>query len=105
MSRLQFALPDVGEGLGEAEIVEWAVSVGEAVREDQPIVSVNTDKSVVDIPSPVNGTVVSLGGEVGDVLPIGEVLAVIETSESADTPPPATSDSSPAAESLAFHPV
>lgn len=78
MSRLAFHLPDVGEGLGEAEIVAWAVGVGDEVREDQPIVSVSTDKSVVDIPAPASGRIVALGGDVGDVLPVGSLLALIE---------------------------
>lgn len=107
MSRLEFRLPDVGEGLSEAEIVEWAVAVGDTVAEDQPIVSVNTDKSIVDIPAPTAGTIVELGGEVGDVLPIGALLAVIAVDDDATGPatPPAGTDDAPVASSAAPSPA
>lgn len=84
MSQIEFTLPDVGEGLSEAEIIEWSVEVGDPVYADQPLVSVNTDKSVVDIPAPADGTIVTLGGKVGDVLPIGALLAVIEVTHDED---------------------
>ena len=58
-------LPDVGEGVAEAEIVEWHVEVGQSVLEDQVLAAVMTDKATVEIPSPVAGTIVALGGEVG----------------------------------------
>ncbi len=67
-------LPDVGEGVAEAEIVEWHVSVGESVLEDQVLAAVMTDKATVEIPSPVAGTIVALGGEVGSTLPVGSEL-------------------------------
>ena len=67
----QFRLPDVGEGLTEAEIVSWLVAVGDRVVEDQPVVEIETDKAVVEMPAPATGTVVSLGGEVGAVIPVG----------------------------------
>ena len=79
MSAFQFNLPDVGEGLSEGEIVRWHVAPGDAVTADQIIVDVQTDKAVVEIPAPVGGTVRTLGGEVGDVVPVGALLAVIET--------------------------
>ena len=79
MSAFQFNLPDVGEGLSEGEIVRWHVAPGDAVTADQIIVDVQTDKAVVEIPAPVGGTVKTLGGEVGDVVPVGALLAVIET--------------------------
>lgn len=81
MSELEFKLPDVGEGLSEAEIVEWHVEPGSAVKRDQVLVDVETDKSLVELPSPVNGTVVRLGGDAGDVLEVGAVLVVLETDE------------------------
>jgi pyruvate dehydrogenase E2 component (dihydrolipoamide acetyltransferase) len=81
MSELEFRLPDVGEGLSEAEIVEWHVEPGSAVKRDQVLVDVETDKSLVELPSPVNGTVVRLGGDAGDVLEVGAVLVVLETDE------------------------
>jgi pyruvate dehydrogenase E2 component (dihydrolipoamide acetyltransferase) len=70
----EFLLPDVGEGLQEAEIVTWHVAPGDRVAEDQVLVEVETDKSVVEIPSPHDGVVVRLGGDAGDVLKIGAVL-------------------------------
>jgi len=68
-------MPDVGEGVAEAEIVEWAVKVGDLVREDQVVASVMTDKATVEIPTPVAGSVLALGGAVGDVLAVGAELA------------------------------
>jgi 2-oxoisovalerate dehydrogenase E2 component (dihydrolipoyl transacylase) len=71
-------MPDVGEGVAEAEIVEWAVKVGDLVREDQVIAAVMTDKATVDIPTPVAGSVLALGGAVGDVLAVGAELIRID---------------------------
>ena len=71
-------MPDVGEGVAEAEIVEWAVKVGDLVREDQVVAAVMTDKATVDIPTPVAGTVLALGGAVGDVLAVGSELIRID---------------------------
>lgn len=80
-----FRLPDIGEGLTEAEIVRWLVAVGEEVQEDQPIVEVETDKAIVEIPSPYAGVVISRGGAEGDVIEVGEVLVSIgEPSEVAE---------------------
>ena len=67
MSLHEFKLPDVGEGLRDGEIVKWHVAVGDAVKAHQLIVDVQTDKAIVEIPAPVTGTVVDLGGEAGDV--------------------------------------
>jgi 2-oxoisovalerate dehydrogenase E2 component (dihydrolipoyl transacylase) len=71
-------LPDVGEGVAEAEIVEWHVKVGDPVRQDDVIVAVMTDKATVEIPSVVSGTVVWLGGQVGDKLAVGSDLVRLE---------------------------
>jgi 2-oxoisovalerate dehydrogenase E2 component (dihydrolipoyl transacylase) len=71
-------LPDVGEGVAEAEIVEWHVAVGQSVLEDQVLAAVMTDKATVEIPSPVAGTIVALGGEVGSTLPVGSELVRLE---------------------------
>ena len=71
----EFKLPDLGEGLTEAEIVEWHVSADQDIKLNQPLVSVETDKAVVEVPSPVSGRVISLHGEPGDVIPVGDVLA------------------------------
>lgn len=74
-----FRLPDLGEGLAEAELVAWHVGPGDRVVADQPLVSVETAKAVVEIPSPWSGRVVATFGAPGDVLKIGAVLAEIET--------------------------
>jgi len=70
----EFRLPDVGEGVAEGELVNWLVEPGDTVSEDQPVAEVETDKAVVDVPSPFNGTVRELHYEEGDVVPVGEVL-------------------------------
>ena len=63
-----FLLPDLGEGLHEVEIVNWHVARGDRVVTDQPLVSVETDKAVVEVPSPYSGTVVNLHGAAGDII-------------------------------------
>jgi len=83
MARFTFKLPDIGEGIAEAEIVAWHVAVGDRVEEDQNIADMMTDKATVEMESPVSGVVVELAGEVGDQVPIGSALVVIET-EGAD---------------------
>ena len=70
-----FNLPDLGEGLSEAEIVNWHVSAGDRVVADQPLVSVETDKAVVEVPSPFTGTVVMLHAKPGDIVQIGKPIA------------------------------
>src|SRR6059058_485743 len=79
MARYQFKLPDIGEGIAEAEIVAWHVKVGDAVTEDQQLADMMTDKATVEMESPVAGTVIELAGEVGDQVSIGAALVVIET--------------------------
>ncbi|MCU1364978.1 MAG: Dihydrolipoamide acetyltransferase component of pyruvate dehydrogenase complex [Ilumatobacteraceae bacterium] len=74
MAEFDFPMPDVGEGLSEAEIVEWLVAVGDLVFEDQPVVVVQTDKAVVDIPAPTSGRLVARGAIVGEIIPIGSML-------------------------------
>lgn len=81
-----FKLPDIGEGVVEGEVVQWHVSVGDAVKEDDPIVDVMTDKATVTIPSPVSGVVSSLNGEAGDMIAVGSALVEFD---SEDTPPAA----------------
>ena len=71
-------LPDVGEGVAEAELVEWHVEVGELVREDTILGAVMTDKATVEIPSPVDGKVAWLGAEVGDSVAVGAPLVKLE---------------------------
>ena len=79
MSRFEFRLPDIGEGIAEAEIVAWHVKVGDEIGEDQQLADLMTDKATVEMESPVAGKVIELAGDVGDQVAIGSVLAVIET--------------------------
>jgi 2-oxoisovalerate dehydrogenase E2 component (dihydrolipoyl transacylase) len=78
MARFTFRLPDIGEGIAEAEIVAWHVKVGDRIEEDAGIADMMTDKATVEMESPVSGVVVELAGAVGDMVPIGSALAVIE---------------------------
>ncbi len=78
MAKFTFNMPDVGEGVAEAEIVEWHVKVGDTVSEDQHLVDVMTDKATIDIESPVDGVVTEVAGEVGDVIAVGAMLVVVE---------------------------
>ena len=80
-------LPDVGEGVAEAELVEWHVKPGELIREDQILAAVMTDKATVEIPSPVNGRVLSLGAEIGVAVAVGSELIRIEVAGDADAAP------------------
>lgn len=80
MGEYVIKLPDVGEGVAEAELVEWNVAVGDLVQEDTILASVMTDKAAVEIPSPVEGKVTWLGGEVGETLPVGSPLVRLEVS-------------------------
>ncbi|RWX18632.1 2-oxo acid dehydrogenase subunit E2 [Rhizobium hidalgonense] len=79
MGEFIIKMPDVGEGVAEAELVEWHVKAGDPVREDMVIAAVMTDKATVEIPSPVNGTVIWLAGEVGDRIAVKAPLVRIET--------------------------
>ena len=79
MARFTFKLPDIGEGISEAEIVAWHVAVGDRIEEDQQIADMMTDKATVEMESPVSGIVVELAGEVGESVSIGAALVVIET--------------------------
>jgi 2-oxoisovalerate dehydrogenase E2 component (dihydrolipoyl transacylase) len=81
-----FKLPDVGEGVAEAEIVAWHVEVGETVKEDQPLVDVMTEKATVEIGSPVAGKILSRKREKGDVASVGEELVTIATEEEEKAP-------------------
>ncbi len=74
MGTHEFRLPDIGEGVVEGEIVEWHVSVGDSVSEDDRIVDIMTDKATVSIPSPVSGTVSSVSGSVGEMVAVGSTL-------------------------------
>lgn len=78
MGRYVFRLPDIGEGVAEAEIVAWHVKPGDAIREDQSLVDVMTDKATVDMTSPVDGIVTAINGAVGDMLAVGARLVELE---------------------------
>ena len=87
MGIFTFNLPDIGEGIAEAEIVAWHVKVGDTVSEDDKIADVMTDKATVEMESPVSGVVLSVGGEEGDMLAIGSPLVVIEVEGEVDQGP------------------
>jgi 2-oxoisovalerate dehydrogenase E2 component (dihydrolipoyl transacylase) len=97
MTRYTFRLPDIGEGIAEAEIVAWHVAIGDVVAEDGRLADVMTDKATVEMESPVSGRVVELAGEVGDRVAIGSALVVLEVeSEAASaSPAPAAAPSAP----------
>ena len=88
MARFEFRLPDIGEGIAEAEIVAWHVKVGDVVSEDQGVADMMTDKATVEMESPVSGKVLELAGAEGDMVPIGSTLLVIETEGDVEAPPP-----------------
>jgi 2-oxoisovalerate dehydrogenase E2 component (dihydrolipoyl transacylase) len=78
MTRHVMRLPDLGEGTVSAEVIAWKVAPGDLIREDAPLVEMSTEKAVVEVPSPVGGRVVALGGKPGDVIAVGAELAVFE---------------------------
>lgn len=88
MARFEFRLPDIGEGIAEAEVVAWHVKIGDTIAEDQGIADMMTDKATVEMESPVSGVVIALAGEVGDMIPIGSTLVVIETEGEVETSTP-----------------
>lgn len=95
-------MPDIGEGIAEVELVAWRVQPGEAVKEDQILADVMTDKATVEIPSPVAGTVTSLGGSVGQVMAVGSELIRLEVEGAGNVKEGATK---PAAAAVAAAPA
>jgi 2-oxoisovalerate dehydrogenase E2 component (dihydrolipoyl transacylase) len=87
MTTRTIKVPDIGEGIAEVELVAWHVQPGDRVAEDQVIAEVMTDKAAVEIPSPVAGQVIALGGDVGQMLAVGGELIRLELAGSGDTPP------------------
>src|ERR1044071_5329701 len=83
----EFCLPDVGEGIAEAEIAKWLVHEGDSVKEDQELVEIETDKAIVKLPSPQNGRIDKLHGKEGDIIKVGQVLVSFAEGE-APAPPP-----------------
>ncbi|SEO61836.1 pyruvate dehydrogenase E2 component (dihydrolipoamide acetyltransferase) [Halogranum amylolyticum] len=84
MTTKDFKLPDVGEGVAEGELVSWLVAPGDTVEEDQPVAEVETDKALVEVPSPYNGTVKELHVEEGQMVPVGDVIITYEVEGEAD---------------------
>ena len=80
MSR-EFLLPDLGSGLKEGEIVQWRVAVGDVVTTDDLLVDIETEKAVIEVPVPYDGTVISLAAEAGEMVKVGSVLAVFDTGQ------------------------
>jgi 2-oxoisovalerate dehydrogenase E2 component (dihydrolipoyl transacylase) len=103
MSEMQvFLLPDLGEGLTEAELVNWLVAVGDEIRVDQPVAEVETAKSMVEVPSPYAGTVAVLHGEPGQTLDVGKpLISVTPTGSPADAPAETDPVEAPVAEPAA----
>lgn len=83
MAELFFPLPDLGEGLIEATVLEWLVEPGEQVERNQPLVEVETSKSAVELPSPQAGRVLRTFGDPGEVIPVGGPLIVFEVADDA----------------------
>ena len=79
-------LPDVGEGVAQAELVEWHVKPGDLVREDAILAAVMTDKATVEIPSPVEGEILSLGADIGDMVAVGSELIRLKVAGRGDAP-------------------
>ena len=104
MSQHVIKMPDIGEGIAEVELVAWHVKVDDLVVEDQPLADVMTDKANVEIPSPVAGRVMALGGKVGETLAVGSELIRIELAGEAGAKATAPSPAAPAqAAPLAVH--
>ncbi len=96
MSTHTIKMPDIGEGIAEVELVAWHVKPGDAIVEDQALADVMTDKANVEIPSPVAGTVLALGGDVGQTLAVGSELIRIEVADIGKAPERPAPDKSPA---------
>jgi pyruvate/2-oxoglutarate dehydrogenase complex dihydrolipoamide acyltransferase (E2) component len=94
----EFLLPDIGEGLTEAEVVRWLVSVGDVIAVDQLIVEVETAKTVVEIPSPFAGTIASLGAPEGATVEVGSVLFTVASEGDGRSEPTALATSAPVAQ-------
>src|SRR3954466_15486148 len=100
MSKFEFKLPDIGEGVAEGEIVNWLVNEGDSVSENQEMVEVMTDKATVTIGAPKTGKVAERRYKVGDTVPVGEVLVVLDFAGGAGaavSPAPAPEKAPPAA--------
>jgi pyruvate dehydrogenase E2 component (dihydrolipoamide acetyltransferase) len=83
MAKIDFKLPDIGEGIAEGEIVKWLVKAGDSVKEHQAVVEVMTDKATVEVPSPAAGTIGELRAQEGQTVPVGSVIFTLETAGAA----------------------
>ena len=101
MTRHVMRLPDLGEGTVSAEVIAWKVAPGDVIREDAPLVEMSTEKAVVEVPSPVSGRVVALGGKPGEVIAVGAELVVFELDSAAVSAAPVVAASPAAAPTLA----
>lgn len=95
MTREVFTLPDLGEGLEEAELVRWLVRVGDRVAVDAPVAEVETAKAMVEVPSPYGGVVACLHGEEGDVIAVGSPLLSVDAGDGSSGPEPTTASAAP----------
>jgi 2-oxoisovalerate dehydrogenase E2 component (dihydrolipoyl transacylase) len=98
MGEYVIKLPDVGEGVAEAEMVEWRVEIGDLVREDTILAAVMTDKATVEIPSPVSGQILWLGAEVGDSVAVGSPLIRLKVEGEGSSPSPVATAAEPSAQ-------
>src|SRR6188768_4511256 len=96
MSKFEFKLPDIGEGVAEGEIVNWLVNDGDSVSENQEMVEVMTDKATVTIGAPKTGKVTERRYKVGDTVPVGDVLVVLEVGGDDAAASPAAAPAAPA---------
>ncbi|WP_416395470.1 MULTISPECIES: biotin/lipoyl-containing protein, partial [unclassified Curtobacterium] len=105
MAAAEFPLPDVGEGLTEAEIVQWRVAIGDEIAVDQVLVEIETAKSLVELPSPFSGTVTGLLVSEGDTVEVGKPIIRVESDASVASGAPVTAPSAPVAQPGGTAPV
>ena len=101
----EFKLPDLGEGIHEGEVLKWHVAVGDAIKADEPLVDVETDKAAVTIPSPKTGKITALNGNVGDTMHVGQVIVVFGDGEVVAAAAPAPAKAVPAKAPPAVAPI
>ena len=99
--RSHFILPDLGEGVHEAELIKWRVNEGDAVKEHQTIAEMETDKAVVEVPSPWTGVISQLCGKAGDIINVGSVLVRYKVGGAAPAAAPAAKMAAPVAKPAA----
>ncbi len=97
MAKFTFNMPDIGEGIAEAEIVQWHKQVGDQISEDEEFVDMMTDKATVPMESPVNGKILEIAGGEGDMVSIGSMLVVIEVE--GEVPEDVVEEAAPATDS------